>query len=282
MLRSPGEYVPLSELGTFFFHSLLAALLGFILRKIIVAIVKYLVENLSDEFEIKVMATKLGNLVCKSLFFAFAFSQGLNMAVKNDILSEEYLYNGLWEVSEISSEEYFYYLTYMSWYFQKLFTDLFEYDRSDFLPMMIHHWATCGLIFISVSISCHRQGVLIMFLHDPSDLFLALAKVFRYIQHETPSTICFLIMILSWGYTRVWCFARYPIYGSFDAFWSRPSAKEFPSNAELAAQWTCRGLMTILWVLNVWWFYLTLIVARDKIITGKINDVRSDKEKKQR
>lgn len=276
--------MPYEEFRTFFIHSLIAAFVGLVLRKVIAITVKKLVDIIyEDDFEIKVMGNKLGNLVAKTMFFAYAFSQGLHMMVKDNILTDEYINNGLWVSSEISSEEYFYYLTYMTWYFQKLMTDPFEYDRSDFLPMMIHHWATCGVIFLSYWISCHRIGVLVMFLHDPSDLFLALAKVFRYIHKETASTLCFLVMIASWGYTRVWCFPRYPIYGSLWAWWARPGAPEDVTTLELTVQWTCRSLLMVLWVLNVWWFYLTLIVARDKIMTGKMNDVRSgsDKEKKQ-
>jgi hypothetical protein len=39
---------------------------------------------------------------------------------------------------------------------------------------------------------------MVMVLHDPSDVFLEVAKLLNYIGAETPSIICFAGLIVSW------------------------------------------------------------------------------------
>lgn len=48
-----------------------------------------------------------------------------------------------------------------------------------------------------------RVGAVVIFLHDPSDVFLELAKVCQYLGYELPAVCCFSLLLISWGMLRL-------------------------------------------------------------------------------
>ncbi len=52
--------------------------------------------------------------------------------------------------------------------------------RKDWLESMIHHWATVGLLAYSYYVNFTRVGVMILLVHDASDIFLEAAKLARW------------------------------------------------------------------------------------------------------
>jgi hypothetical protein len=50
--------------------------------------------------------------------------------------------------------------------------------KKDYVMMFIHHLVTIMLIFASHSVGFHRIGVIVLFVHDVSDIFIDLVKPF--------------------------------------------------------------------------------------------------------
>ena len=65
---------------------------------------------------------------------------------------------------------------------------------------------------------------MIMVLHDPSDIILEVTKMLNYAEWELPSTIMFVVFMLSWFLTRL-------VYFPFWIVWSTRSASGLASNS---------------------------------------------------
>ncbi len=61
-----------------------------------------------------------------------------------------------------------------------------------------------------------RAGTVILALHDVSDIFMELAKLFKYCRSELGASICFGLFVLSWVLLRL-------IYFPFWVIWSTRS-----------------------------------------------------------
>lgn len=51
--------------------------------------------------------------------------------------------------------------------------------RKDWLESMVHHIATIALLLYSYYVNFTRVGIMVMLLHDVSDIFLEAAKLCR-------------------------------------------------------------------------------------------------------
>merc|ERR1712166_1089013 len=99
---------------------------------------------------------------------------------------------------------------------------------------------------------------MIMLLHDPSDMILAVTKSLHYLQIPILPDLSFLLFALSWFITRCILFPFIPIYSAFIEF-----KGEFFLNSSFSF---CRFLCLVLWSLNVYWFYLTIKVLKNRIM----------------
>ena len=76
-----------------------------------------------------------------------------------------------------------FYIWELSWYVGSSFTHIFLDEKlKDFYILLLHHAITIGLIMFSYMVGYHRIGVLVLFCHDFSDVFLEYTKVFLYIK----------------------------------------------------------------------------------------------------
>ena len=57
---------------------------------------------------------------------------------------------------------------------------LLEKKRKDFVEMMLHHFMTSGLVISSFLFNFTRVGTAILVEQDFADIFLPLAKMFKY------------------------------------------------------------------------------------------------------
>ena len=78
---------------------------------------------------------------------------------------------------DIPTDEFWYYMFEMSYYVSLTISHCFEQRKKDFWEMLIHHFATIGLISLSYYVNFTRIGALIMLCHDIADPWLELAKV---------------------------------------------------------------------------------------------------------
>jgi len=86
-----------------------------------------------------------------------------------------------------------------------------EERHNDYLMMLAHHVVTLALILLSYHYNYLRVGVVIMFLHDSSDIVIDLLKMCNYVNLEGLAgffavEICFLVNFGTWAYTRLYIF----------------------------------------------------------------------------
>lgn len=77
--------------------------------------------------------------------------------------------------------------------------------------MIIHHLATNLLLLLSVLFSVVRIGIVVLYLHDISDVLIDVAKMCNFLKLKLPTAVTFIGMMGVWGYYRMWFFPNYVI-----------------------------------------------------------------------
>jgi ceramide synthetase len=78
-----------------------------------------------------------------------------------------------------------------------------ETRRKDFAVMMSHHVITSTLIGVSYLTGFFRIGIIILALHDASDVFLETAKLCKYTEKELGASLFFGLFATSWLLLRL-------------------------------------------------------------------------------
>mmetsp|Transcript_23112 Transcript_23112/g.37230 ORF Transcript_23112/g.37230 Transcript_23112/m.37230 type:complete len:326 (+) Transcript_23112:193-1170(+) len=159
-----------------------------------------------------------------------------------------------------------YIIVSVGYYIQLLVYVFVETRRKDFLEMVIHHVITLTLITIAWFCDQWKIGCVICFLHDLSDPFLEVAKIFNYLKPtrswaDPLSTLCFVIFMTIFGITRLGMFPIYVLH---------------PVKTIIPDFVMSFYMLSILQVLHIYWFFLILKTAK-KAITGDLNDTREKK-----
>lgn len=86
--------------------------------------------------------------------------------------------------------------------------------HKDYVPMYVHHLATICLVAIAYTINQSRIGLVVLFIHDISDISIDLLKIFNYLRLEGKKgfflvEITYASTLAMWGYFRLY---YYPIY----------------------------------------------------------------------
>lgn len=172
---------------------------------------------------------------------------------------------------------YFYYMCQLGCYMHQLLWT--EVARSDSLEMMTHHIITMTLVVISYKTNFTRIGSLIFILHDVSDIFLEVAKCFKYTSEvkgrevfQTLTDVFFGIFAILFFVTRLVMFPKMIIvtlwvygYETFGCQWW--------------GGWIFCLVLFCLQLLHIFWFYLIVRMIFRLFILGTVEkDVRSDDE----
>ena len=171
-----------------------------------------------------------------------------------------------------------FYILYCARYFQGGISVLLEHKRKDFLEMQIHHWVTVVLVGLSYQYDWLRTGLIVMFLLDPADVPLHIAKLFKYVSdsgapksskrtiNQTIADICFAIFAIVFFGTRIVMMPYVMISGHTESL-------------DLGVGGSvCVGLLWVLYVLQCYWMYLIISATVKMFKNGGIEDVRSDDE----
>jgi len=91
--------------------------------------------------------------------------------------------------------------------------------QSDYFVMLAHHLATIALVGLSLRFNFTRMGLMVLILHDISDIPIDLLKLFNYLKLEERAGFSlvegiFTINLFSWVYLRFYCFLVKVIYGA--------------------------------------------------------------------
>ena len=146
--------------------------------------------------------------------------------------------------------------------------------RKDWAESMAHHVVTSGLLLYSYAVNFTRVGVVVMLLHDVSDIFLEAAKLCNYSRREGPSLAFFITFLLSWIVLRVVIFPAFVIRSTLFEPVVLVAAE---LGIEPSPHWEIFNLLlVILFVLHVYWTYLIVMVVVNKLKTGSVKDVREE------
>ncbi|EPZ36214.1 LAG1-domain-containing protein [Rozella allomycis CSF55] len=162
-----------------------------------------------------------------------------------------YPYNFLvdWRNHEFTDALRNYYALGTSYYLFVTLLMFYEPRMKDRVQMFVHHAVTVLLLTFSYASGYFRIGAAVMLLHDLSDPFMELAKLFNYCQNEM---------------------VRYTIRNQKGA--NGLYLSKYPFGLE------CIGFLMILQVLHIFWTGLILKIAVNAIIGNKVEDIREKNE----
>lgn len=157
------------------------------------------------------------------------------------------------------------------------FLTFHEVRRKDWLESMIHHIVTAGLMAYSYYVNFTRAGILIMLLHDISDIFLEGAKLARYSRKATLALVTFAVFFISWVLLRMLYFPLFIIRSTLSepiVLVSRKYGIE-----PMPHYLIFNALLLVLLVLHVYWSWLILLVLIKAVKhNGNTTDVREQDE----
>ncbi|KAJ2716704.1 Sphingosine N-acyltransferase lag1 [Coemansia spiralis] len=176
-----------------------------------------------------------------------------------------------------------YYLVQMAFWTSNIYTIFVEERRKDHLEMLTHHVVTIALV--ASSYYCHftRFGHVFMLVMDFPDIFLSLAKMFRYLGYEMIPNVLFGTFTVSWVATK-----HYLCLKLMFSIWSYgveeiPPAKHFPHYPNSYASYPLVSVfwaaLCVLQAILIYWLYMIIKVLERVLIMGEdVDDNRSDNE----
>lgn len=105
-----------------------------------------------------------------------------------------------------------FYFYEISFYINELLTIFFEPKKKDFYQMVLHHFVTLLLMYLSLTVKYMKFGLLILVLHDISDPILELSKILHYLNYEAIANISFFLFTTVFIVTRLFLFPKYIVY----------------------------------------------------------------------
>ena len=110
----------------------------------------------------------------------------------------------------------------MAFYWSVFLTQFSDVKRKDFWEMFVHHLATLALLVFSWTNQMHRMGSLVLLVHDLSDHWMELAKLFHYtVPSKTTHPVLqpigdlvFVMFAVTWTYSRLGIFPAWIIYST--------------------------------------------------------------------
>ena len=152
----------------------------------------------------------------------------------------------------------------VAWYVSSLICLLINRDLRDFWAMLLHHLITPAEVFYSYDCGYAAIGLVIMFLHDTSDVCLHLAKTFHNERLRRLTDLTFVLFALMFFITRLVLLPMCPY-----AYFTHPGDHHSTCGDALAS------MCSLLVGLHVYWFYLIIAMIVRFASVGEVEgDVR--------
>jgi hypothetical protein len=159
-------------------------------------------------------------------------------------------------------------------YIHLCFSQFSDVKRKDFWEMMIHHIVTILLIVFSYGSNFIRVGSLVLLVHDGSDVFLELAKLFNYCGWQILCDATFVFFAISFFVCRL---VLFPFRIIFTTGWSA----RLMTGAEFS-YYFFNGLLLSLLVLHIFWFSIIVRMVWSFLKTGNVaKDARSESDEEE-
>lgn len=217
-------------------------------------------------------------------YYTTSFTTGFYLLSKSDYwMSTENLWRG-WPHYQIPICVKMFYLMNLSSWIHQIYTLHVEERRKDHYQMFTHHIITCLLVVGSYYYYYTRVGHVIMILMDFVDIFLSLAKVFKYFDLRTLCDSTFGFFMICWLICRHGIY-NYIVYTAATSAFELIEQKCY-EDAEGGlircftpkVHWTLVVLLCMLQVTFVIWFGMIVRVALKVVRGSGAEDTRSDDE----
>ncbi|KRX16501.1 Transmembrane 9 superfamily member 3 [Trichinella nelsoni] len=172
------------------------------------------------------------------------------------------------------------YLTQTAFYVHATYGTIFmEQWRKDSKVMVFHHFLAITLLSFSWAARYDQVGILVLFLHDVSDVFLECAKIFKYLKFrdnthysfcEFLSNASFVIFTASWFIFRLYWFPLKVLYTSF-------YGSVFLGPDDLPFIPVFNFMLWLLFFINIYWFHFILMLIYN-LATGKFKELEDSRE----
>ncbi|XP_005333032.2 ceramide synthase 1 [Ictidomys tridecemlineatus] len=171
------------------------------------------------------------------------------------------------------------YLLQGSFYGHSIYATLYmDTWRKDSVVMLIHHVVTLVLIVSSYAFRYHNVGILVLFLHDISDVQLEFTKLNIYFKarggsyhrlHAVVADLGCLSFCFSWFWFRLYWFPLKVLYATFHS-----SLLAVP---DIPFYFFFNALLLLLTVMNLYWF-LYIVAFAAKVLTGQMRELKDLRE----
>lgn len=168
-----------------------------------------------------------------------------------------------------SSALTYYFMVQLGYHLHSLlFMVFFSPIRNDFIEMLLHHVATILLIGGSHLANYTEFGALVVFTHDLGDVTgYGIKSVVD--SGNTPLVVfMYLVLLVSWAYTRLFVFPCHLINSTFTAL----PQEHLNINATFAQPMVV--MLCMLMVLHVYWYFLFLVMGYALINKGVAEDIQ--------
>jgi len=139
-----------------------------------------------------------------------------------------------------------------------------KWNAPKFWEMFLHHTLAVFLLFFSFLTNNLRIGILVLFVHDPCDIFLCINRLTSDLKHpyKPVQYFTYIVFIITWCFMRLFAFPVCIIGSGFE-FLNTPNGEILYSpNLFLAL------MLSALVILHVYWFLLILRVMVN-MVAGK-------------
>ncbi|XP_070272584.1 ceramide synthase 1 [Myotis yumanensis] len=171
------------------------------------------------------------------------------------------------------------YLLQGSFYGHSIYATLYmDAWRKDSVVMLVHHVVTLVLIVSSYAFRYHSVGILVLFLHDISDVQLEFTKLNVYFKsrggshhplHALAADLGCLSFSLSWFWFRLYWFPLKVLYATCHC-----SLRSVP---DIPFYFFFNALLLLLTVMNLYWF-LYIVAFAAKVLTGQVRELKDVRE----
>jgi len=173
--------------------------------------------------------------------------------------------------------ERLYYLVQLAiWMYSSFSQRFLQKKAKDYFVMMGHHVATLALVTGSYLGGNTRIGIVILFVHDISDVAIDLLKMANYAKlADRPAyyivEFCMVLTLSAWLYFRLYLFPFYimpaTIWGSHDACSDPEHRGDYWNHDPPGMQmWRLANyLLGVLCLMHTWWFYLLCRIVRSAL-----------------
>jgi acyl-CoA-dependent ceramide synthase len=138
--------------------------------------------------------------------------------------------------------------------------------------MLLHHVLTIALYAVAYMMNWVLSGTLVIICLNVADIFVAVGKAFSDTTFTKITYISAAVMLLSWFYTRIYCFSIIIYSSTYDI---PMKTATFDGENEWTLMWFLRLFVILLLVLNIWWLYLLIRIIYKLLTQGKVEDIQS-------